>query len=251
MPAAPPPAEGPLAAEAIFDVYGQEPAHFAAPPVPGLDVEALRPVVRSEAPERFGYSMLPPAGVPDPAPEVLARLVQATSVHRVRVATPDARDLHHLASAMTVAASLAREIQGVVRDAHTGRVLSFDDLRAIVKAPAFRIRDHVSVHVAEEGQGQLRLHTHGLSKLGRPHVEVSGVPAPFGPLASAALLAVAEYVSRGRGVVPGETVQLGVARLCCVPADAGSEEALRCGLVALADEPGRPGVDRWLAAVAA
>lgn len=241
--------------EVSYDVYGGVREKFKPPPIEGLDTEAIRPMGRHEAPERFGRNILPPNGIPDPAPDVLERLLHANYVYRVRVSIMEPGDLSYLARSLTTAASLAKAIDGVIRDIHTHLVLTYDEARRVLKSPSFDVADHVLVHAVQEPDGQgLWLHTHGLAKFGRSELEVRGVPEPYEPLATHALKTICDYMSQGRVVRPGETMQLGAAFLAFTRARLEGIEEFPNGVVRITDyDPatGAPGVGimRWLTGV--
>lgn len=239
--------------EVIFDVYGSVREKFRVPPVHGLDGDSFRAVGRHEAPERFGRNILPPNGIPDPSPEVLDRLLHANYSYRVRVYLEEPENLSFLAAALTTAASLAKEVDGVIRDAHTSLVLTYDEARRVLKSPSFAINDHVLVHTLQEPDGLagLWLHTHGMAKFGRPDLEMRGVPDQYAPVASYGLLTVADYLSQGNVVKAGETMQLGRSFLTFTKTAPNSLEEFPTGLVRITDfdpvtQSAAVGVMRWL-----
>ena len=241
--------------DVVYDVYGNVREKFQPPPVEGLDDEAIRPLGRHEVPERFGRNVLPPSGIPDPAPDVMQKLLHANYVYRVRVVLSEPKDLSYLAASLTTAASLCKAVDGVIRDTRTHLVLTYDEARRVLKTPSFDIADHVLVHtVREPGGTGLWLHTHGLGKFGRADLEIRRVPQPYAPLARHALLTIGDYLSQGKAVKPGETLQLGPAHLCFTrAADEGLEE-FPYGVIRVSDfdpETLTPadGVVRWLTTV--
>ena len=220
-------------------------------PIAGLDAEALRGRSRQEVPERF-------ASTPEDAraaPELLDRLEEGEIVYRVQVTVPVSADLQYLANALTTAASLCREVDGVIRDVLTGTLLDYAAARRILKSPAFRLADHVLLRVrAEDG---LRLETRGMPKFGRPDIGLRRVAPSHEPVAREALMAVATYLSGGVAVAPGETLELGAGLLRFEP-DPTAVNDTDCpnGVLLLDDyDPDRgvsePGIARWLAAVSA
>ncbi len=245
--------------EVILDVYSTIREKFRIPPVQGLDADAFRPIGRHERPEWFGRNVLPPNGIPDPEPEVLDRLLHATYVYRIRVQVPETRDLSYLAHALTTASSLARAIDGVIRDVQTQLVITSQEARGILKSSDFDISKHVLVHALKDpGGGEaLWLHTHGMGKFGRPDLEMRDVPEEHADVARHGLLTIADYLSQGAVVRPGETMQLGDAYLTftLAPGEMGDEEFPN-GLIRVTDfdpELSAPavGVMRWISAALA
>lgn len=243
--------------EVVYDVYSTVKEKFRIPPLDGLDPEPFRPVGRHERPERFGRNVLPPNGIPDPAPEVVDELLHATWCYRIRVVISESDDLSYLARSLTTAASLARAVNGVIRDVQTKLVFTPREARKILKSPEFLISDHVLTHtlVDPDGGTGLWIHTHGMGKFGRPDIEMRAVPDQYEPLAVHALLTVADYMSQGAVVKPGETLQLGRAFLTFTLASPvlGAEEFPN-GVIRITDfdpETSAPavGVLRWLTEV--
>lgn len=245
------------ASEPLFDIYSQAREHFRVPPLDGLDGDAFRPVGRHEAPERFGRNILPPNGIPDPSPEVLDVLLHANYCYRVRVSLVEPANLSYLARTLTTAASLAREVDGVIRDVQTGLVLTYDEARRILKSPSFAINDHVLVHTLEDPGGQgLWVHTHGMAKFGRTDLEMRAVPEQYQALASHAILTVSDYLSQGNVLKPAETLQLGNGFLTFTRVRDEANEEFPYGVLRITDfdpNTGMPavGVLRWLTAVMA
>ncbi len=222
--------------EVIYDVYANVREKFKAPPIEGFDLESFRPVGRHEVPERFGRSILPPNGVPDPEPDVLERLLHANYVYRIRVSNMEPPDLSYLAHSLTTAASLAKAVDGVIRDVHTRLVLTYRDAREVLKSSAFDIADHVLVHAVQDPKAKgLWLHTHGLTKFGRADIEVRGIPEPYQPLGTLALQTIARYLSQGKALCAGETMQLGAGFLTFSESPSNTHEDFPNGLLRVCD----------------
>ena len=241
--------------EVVLDVYAMTREKFRVPPVDGLDADAFRPIGRHEKPERFGRNILPPNGIPDPSPEVLDRLLHANYAYRIRVAVEEPKDLSYLARTLTTAASLCQAVDGVIRDVHTHLVLTHEEARRVLKSPNFSINDHVLVHMLQDPDAQgVWLHTHGMAKFGRPDLEMRAVPDHYQALASHGLLTIADYLSQGHTLRPGETMQLGSAFLTFVLAAANRIESFPNGIIRVTDfDPASQapavGVLRWLTEV--
>lgn len=239
-------------AELVYDVYTTTRNRFKSPPIEGLDVAQLRPVGRHEAPERFGRNVLPQNGIPDPAPEVLEELLKSTYVYRVRLALDEPTTLEYLAYGLKTAESLAKACGGVIRDVQTGLVFKHEDARRVLKSPSFSISDHVLVHALREADDRgLWMHTHGMAKFGRPDVEARNVPLAFQPLASFGLLTLADYLSQGSVVRPGETMKLGEAILGFSKGKPSDTEPFPTGVLTIDDfDPATRsslvGITRWL-----
>ncbi len=239
--------------EVVFDIYTTKKRAFQTPQVDGLDVAALRPVEKIEAPERFGRNVSPALGIPDPAPEALEVLLKATYVYRVRFTSREPGSLNYLAHAIKTAESLAKAVHGVVRDVHTGLIFTADGLRRVLKSNEYRISDHVLTHAVAEPDGRgLWVHTHGLVKFGRPDLEARSVPVAFEALTGLGLLAVGDYLSRGNVLSVHETVELGTGVICVSGTRMTAVESFPAGLLTLDDfdpmtRTPLVGLTRWIA----
>ncbi len=67
-------------------------------------------------------------------------------------------------------------------------------------------REHVTVHQEKGPKDTLWVHTHGLSKFGRPELEVCGIPAALGEAACRLLIELSQYLVGGGVLRPGGTV---------------------------------------------
>lgn len=65
------------------------------------------------------------------------------------------------------------------------------------------------IHAVPRGDGYYWLHTHGLSALSLPELEVLDVPSYFVGAGAAMLNGIGEYMCGGENIVAGETMLLG------------------------------------------
>ncbi len=115
-----------------------------------------------------------------------------------------------------MASSIARECGGVLRDAITGRFLTAEQARRVLKARRFAIVDHVVVSASAAVGGAI-LRTRGLVKFGTPELLVTDVPKEHLRLVRHALLTLGDLASQGRTLAAGVTVQLGPSVVALVP----------------------------------
>ncbi len=238
---APPPAVAPLSPtvhrpRVVFDIYSRSGEHFDVPPIAGLDEAAWRPVSKgggasSDPISRglFDVDAILRDSTEPPSAESASLLRAADHVHRVIIERASLLDATHIAEGLTTAASIAKEVGGVIRDAVSGRFLTPEKARRILKARRFSIVDHVVVtsrpDVAPSGGGTssaLLLRTRGLTKFGTPELEVSLVPKEHLRTVRQALLTLADLRSNGTELTPGSVIQLGPAPLVLVPTAHGT-----------------------------
>ncbi len=235
------PLNAPFAARVSFEVFGTSSERFEPPPIEGLDAAGFRPKSRAKAPERFQLDVLLRDSTEPPASETKRLLEAAEWVHTITLER-EVQDLSHLAQALTVAASVARECSGVVRDAITGRLLTHDQARRVLKSRKFAIVDHVVVASTASATGST-VRTRGLVKFGGPELLVTDVPKEHVRLIRHALLTLADLTSQGRPLAPGVTIQLGPAVVALVP---HAEAVLRvCDADPLTLQP-RAGLMGWI-----
>jgi hypothetical protein len=194
----------------ILDVYSRRYEVFSAPPVEGLDVAQFRPVRRVKEPSKFGPNTI--ADVVTDLPATAEHALSARVMTRVRVSLKQPATLQYLVAALTTAESLARETDGVILDVHAGRLMTPDEVRRQLKAPAFAVESHVNVRERRLASG-LTLTTAGLAKFGRDELGVRGVPPESMVVARHALLTLADYLTQGQVIQPAEAVQFGGALL--------------------------------------
>jgi hypothetical protein len=195
-----------LPCEVILDVYSKRYEVFSAPPVEGLDVAQFRPIRRVREPSKFGPNTI--ADVVTDLPATAEHALAAQVMTRVRVSLEHPANLQYLVAALTTAESLARETDGVILDVHAGRLMTPDEVRRQLKAPAFEVERHVNVRERRLASG-LTLTTAGLAKFGRDELGVRGVPPDSMVVARHALLTLADYLTQGQIIQPAEAVQFG------------------------------------------
>jgi hypothetical protein len=195
---------------AVFDVYSMISEDFEPPPIDGLDVRNFGPVSSLVLPDRFGSLVYEPPGLDAPEPATLNFLKRATYVYRIAVkAEPETHRLEHLARSLTTASSLAREVNGLIRDVATARIMTADDARRILKSDAFDIRDHLNI--AEYGSETITLQTLGLAKFGRADIVVRDIPKSQTTLVKDALWTLLDALAAGEVVTTETTINLGAS----------------------------------------
>ncbi|MBT9555675.1 MAG: hypothetical protein IV100_06575 [Myxococcales bacterium] len=247
-------------ARIVFEVYSRSPEYFDTPPVVGLDAAALRPVSRASAIDDvalvglFDVDAIVRDATEPPSAEVAAIVRSADHVHRVIIERANIEDSSHIADGLTTAVSIAKVAGGVIRDAVSGRFLTPDQARRILKARRFAIVDHVLVTSRPEtvvpggvAGVALRLRTRGLSKFGSPELEATFVPKEHLRTVRQALLTLADLRSTGTVLAPGMVIQLGPAPLTLVATPDGT--LMVSDADAMTHAPS-PGLGLWLDAVA-
>jgi hypothetical protein len=146
---------------------------------------------------------LPAAGLTE---EMLAKFNQPSwrAIIQMQVPAEDVRET--VIFATNLAKRLAILSDGIVMDTCAYRFFGPAGWPVENPIAEFDAREHVHVHI-ETGEGEAGswFHTHGLTKFGRPEMEIYDVPSDMDEVAFAMLLDTAQYVITSGLIEPGQT----------------------------------------------
>lgn len=101
---------------------------------------------------------------------------------------------------------LAALSAGVVLDQEARRYYLPGKWRVANGLKPLDAREHVMLHLESVGGGTIRVHTHGLSKFGRPELEVLDLPERLGEDACRLMVDLSQQVIAGTLLRPGDRV---------------------------------------------
>lgn len=174
-------------------------------------------------------------------PELAALWRQAPVTVRIVLVREAGRPGEAVLFVTRLAERLAELTDGCVFDGFAERYFGPGGWQAEQRLKRVDCREHVSLHVVGEGDGDRWLHTHGLVKFGHPEFEVYRVPGDAVKHVSGFLLDLMQYVVDGALVRPGHTLGTREAPIAAV---AGRKERAHWGSVPVLElvdvERGRP-----------
>lgn len=168
-----------------------------------LQVERVDP--ESNEPLSFDPDLLEAAGL---TREMLDQFNRPAWRAMLRMEAPGGDVQDTVVFATKIAKRLAELAGGIVMDVCAYRFFGPNGWPVDGPVGDFDVREHVHTHLAtgfDEVANTSWVHTHGLTKFGRPELEIYDVPAGMEPLALSLLLETAHRTITSEGLLPEQT----------------------------------------------
>jgi len=155
-------------------------------------------------------------------PELREKLKEARGFYRVSFEPGQPQPSVAVFEALWTVRLLVELVEGVAIDVTAFKLHSPQDIEEITELD-FDIRDHVTIHAIEFGEGgRMWVHTHGLSKFKSPEVEMFAIAEDDLPAAETFFHELCTDLSFGQGPQVRQVVSTSVGRaFTLVPAEEG------------------------------
>lgn len=155
-------------------------------------------------------------------PELREKLREARGFYRISFEPGQPQPSVAVFEALWTVRLLIELVQGVAIDVTAFKLHSPQDIEEITELD-FDIRDHVTIHAMELGEGgKMWVHTHGLSKFRCPEVEMFAIAEDDLPAAETFFHELCTDLSFGQGPQPRQLVSTSVGRaFTLVPSEEG------------------------------
>ncbi|MCC6446924.1 MAG: hypothetical protein IT210_26160 [Armatimonadetes bacterium] len=134
---------------------------------------------------------------------------------------PPGREMDGVLFAVAVCDALIGEVGGIVLDPASQTAWGRKDWQAHVSWTAFRVSDHIRIHsIQDPERGSFWMHTHGLSKFGRPELELMTVRPGHATAGGVLLHHIAEFMAEGADIRNASTLDIGYGTVAFMDAGA-------------------------------